>query len=60
LRLLLIGLTIAMMLLGYAPGLFGAVSGFDLFVGIVGAILVLLFIKQTLTTAKRLALTERR
>ncbi|BBF71681.1 MULTISPECIES: CDP-alcohol phosphatidyltransferase family protein [Sphingomonadaceae] len=59
LRLLLIGLTIAMMLLGYAPGWFGAVSGFDLFVGIIGAILVLLFIGQTLTTAKRLASSER-
>ncbi|MES2174295.1 MAG: CDP-alcohol phosphatidyltransferase family protein [Pseudomonadota bacterium] len=59
LRLLLIGLTIAMMLLGYAPGWFGAVSGFDLFVGVIGAILVLLFIGQTLTTAKRLALAER-
>lgn len=59
LRLLLIGLTIAMMMLGYAPGWFGAVSGFDLFVGIVGAILVLLFVMQTLTTARRLASSER-
>ncbi|WP_420143061.1 CDP-alcohol phosphatidyltransferase family protein [Sphingobium sp.] len=60
LRLLLIGLTIAMMLLGYAPGWFGAVSGFDLFVGIVSAILLILFVKQTLSTARRIASSERR
>jgi phosphatidylglycerophosphate synthase len=59
LRLLLIGLTIAMMTLGYAPGWFGAVSGFDVFVGVAGAVLVLLFIMQTLTTAKRLASFEK-
>jgi len=58
LRLMLIGLTLAMMLLGYAPGIFGPISGFDLFVGIVGAILVLLFVIQTLSTAKRLAIVD--
>lgn len=55
LRLMLIGLTLAMLFLGYRPGLFGTVSGFDLFVGVVGTILVMLFVIQTLTTAKRLA-----
>lgn len=58
LRLMLIGLTLAMMALGYAPGLFGAISGFDLFVGVVSVILILLFVIQTLTTAKRLAISD--
>jgi len=58
LRLMLIGLTLAMMALGYAPGLFGAISGFDVFVGVVAAILILLFIIQTLVTAKRLAISD--
>ncbi len=60
LRLMLIGLTLAMMMLGYAPGIFGPISGFDLFVGIVGGILVLLFVIQTLSTAKRLAAVDSR
>jgi len=55
LRLLLIGLTLAMLLLGSAPGTFGTVSGFDLFVGAVGSILVILFVIQTFVTARRLA-----
>lgn len=60
LRLLLIGMTLAMMMLGSKPGYFGAVSGFDLFVGIIAALLVLLFIIQTLSTAKRLNISERK
>lgn len=60
LRLMLIGLTIMMMALGTDPGLFGQWSGFDLFVGTVGSILILLFVGQTLVTARRLALAERR
>lgn len=55
LRLILIALTFAMMTLGKAPGLFGPISGFDLFVGGVGALLVVLFAVQTLVTARRLA-----
>jgi len=55
LRLILIALTFAMMTLGKAPGLFGQVSGFDIFVGAVGALLVVLFTVQTLVTARRLA-----
>ena len=58
LRLLLIGMTLAMMALGYAPGLFGAVSGFDVFVGLIAALLVALFVIQTLSTAKRLAISD--
>ncbi|MGO4166610.1 CDP-alcohol phosphatidyltransferase-like enzyme [Novosphingobium sp. PhB57] len=55
LRFMLIGLTAMMMLLGTGRGLFGMVSGFDLFVGSVGAILMVLFVVQTLVTGKRLA-----
>ncbi|AJR25987.1 MULTISPECIES: CDP-alcohol phosphatidyltransferase family protein [Sphingobium] len=58
LRLLLIGLTVMMMVLGSGPGLFGRWSGFDLFVGTAGSILILLFIGQTLVTGRRLALAE--
>ncbi len=60
LRFVLIGLTLAMLTLGSGPGWFGAISGFDLFVGIVGCILILLFIIQTLVTGKRLAAGEQR
>jgi len=55
LRLMLIGLTLAMMLLGPAPGAFGRISGFDLFVGIVAAILVALFIAHTTKVARQLS-----
>lgn len=54
LRFLLIGLTTMMMVLGTGPGLFGAISGFDLFVGIVAAILIVLFVLQTLASGRRL------
>ncbi|MEJ7932907.1 CDP-alcohol phosphatidyltransferase family protein [Sphingobium sp. AN558] len=56
LRLMLITLTLMMMMLGATPGLFGAVSGFDVFVGTVGGVLILLFVFQTLVTGRRLAL----
>lgn len=55
LRFLLIGLTFTMMALGSGPGLFGAISGFDVFVGVIGSILVALFVVQTLITGRRLA-----
>lgn len=55
LRFILVGLTIMMMVLGAGPGLFGVVSGFDVFVGAVGSFLVVLFIGQTLITGRRLA-----
>lgn len=60
LRFILIGLTVAMIVLGPGPGLFGKVSGFDLFVGGIGAILMALFIVQTLVTGRRLALEAAR
>lgn len=59
LRLMLIALTVMMMVLGSGPGIFGALSGFDVFVGAVGLILILLFIIQTITTGRRLARAER-
>jgi phosphatidylglycerophosphate synthase len=60
LRFMLIGLTLMMMKLGFGPGLFGLWSGFDIFVGTVGAILIILFIAQTLVTGRRLARQEAR
>lgn len=58
LRFLLIALTLAMMAFGQGPGWFDRISGFDLFVGFVGAILILLFLIQTISTSRRLALDE--
>ena len=55
LRLVLIAITLAMWTLGLEPGLFGALSGFDLLVGTAGVLLILLFVIQTLVTARRLA-----
>ncbi|MFC4594910.1 CDP-alcohol phosphatidyltransferase family protein [Sphingobium tyrosinilyticum] len=55
LRIMLIALTVMMMVLGAGPGLFGRWSGFDIFVGTVGSILILLFVGQTLVTGRRLA-----
>jgi len=54
LRLMLIGLTIAMYVLGPRPGRFAPYSGFDLFAGTIAAILVVLFIIQTASMAQRL------
>jgi phosphatidylglycerophosphate synthase len=55
LRFILIAMTILMMVLGTGPGMFGNISGFDLFVGGVGVLLILLFVGQTVVTGKRLA-----
>lgn len=60
LRLVLIALTVMMMILGFGPGMFAPWSGFDIFVGGVGAILILLFIIQTLVTGRRLAQQDAR
>jgi phosphatidylglycerophosphate synthase len=60
LRLMLMGMTVMMWVLGPDRGLFGFVSGFDLFVGGIGAILILLFLGQTIATGRRLAALERR
>ena len=58
LRLMLVGLTLAMLLLGQAPGIFGQMSGFDIFVGVIGAVLAFLFLNQSIVTGRRLALLE--
>lgn len=59
LRFVLIGLTTMMMVLGTEPGLFGDISGFDLFVGVVGVILIVIFIVETIVTGRQLARAER-
>lgn len=59
LRFLLIGLTLAMMVLGPDAGRVGKMSGFDFFIAAAAAVLNVLFIWQTLITARRLDLMER-
>lgn len=58
LRIMLIVLTSVMLALGAGPGLFGAISGFDMFVGGIAGLLVVLFVGQTLVTGRRLARME--
>lgn len=58
LRFVLIALTIAMLCFGAGPGWFGNISGFDVFVGSVGILLITLFALQTFQTAARLAMEE--
>ncbi len=60
LRLVLIGMTVMMMVLGSGRGLFGAWSGFDILVGAIGGALILLFVGQTLITGRKLAAAEAR
>jgi phosphatidylglycerophosphate synthase len=55
LRLILIGLTVAMYLYGHAGPRFAGLGPFDLIVGGVGLILMLLFVFQTVAMARRLA-----
>jgi len=59
LRIVLITLTLLMLGLGAGPGLFPVVSGFDIFVGAVGVLFILLFVIQTIRTARRLVVQER-
>lgn len=54
LRLMLIGLSVAMYVQGPQPGWFAPVSGFDVFVGTAATVLIGLFIGQTLMAARRL------
>lgn len=59
LRFLLIGFTVAMMVFGSTgKGWFGPVSGFDIFTGVCGMVMIVLFAHQTWVTARRLALEE--
>lgn len=54
LRLLLVGLTVAMYVFGQSGQRFWSLGMFDLFVGAVGVILIVVFVFQTLVTARRL------
>lgn len=62
LRFILLAFTIMMMVVGTdAPRwstLFGPVNGFDIFTGGIGIVLIVLFILQTMVTARRLAVME--
>jgi len=62
LRFILIAFTIAMMWIGPDAmrwsTYFGPVNGFDIFTGLVGALLITLFVVQTFVTARRLAVLE--
>lgn len=59
LRFLLIGFTLAMLVLGSrGEGWFGKVSGFDIFTGFCGIVMIALFAHQTAVTVRRLAIEE--
>lgn len=55
LRITLIGLTVAMYVIGSDEPQFRGLGAFDLFVGAMGAVLVVLFLFETLAMARRLA-----
>ncbi|MBU0556583.1 MAG: CDP-alcohol phosphatidyltransferase family protein [Alphaproteobacteria bacterium] len=57
LRFLLIGMTIGMMLTD--PAKAPSISGFDMIVGVVGVIFVVLFVSQTLVAGRQLSRSER-
>ena len=58
LRLILMAFTAAMIVLGPGPGMFGRISGFDLFAGAIGTSLLAIFAAQTWSIARRLAKEE--
>jgi phosphatidylglycerophosphate synthase len=58
LRLALVALTSAMLAFGSGPRLFGPFSAYDLLVGTVGIVLIILFIVQTILTGRRIAASE--
>ncbi|EIZ79942.1 PgsA-like protein [Novosphingobium sp. Rr 2-17] len=58
LRLILIGLTFSMLLLGDRQRDMTTVTGFDWFVGVVGTIFISLFVIQTARSVRRLARIE--
>jgi phosphatidylglycerophosphate synthase len=58
LRLILIALTVSMMFAGSRPVLVGPFTWFDLFVGGIGLLLIVLFVLQTAVTVRRLAKEE--
>lgn len=60
LRFVLIGITFVMMGMGYDRDWFAHVSGFDLTFAGAGALMIVIFIIQTLKTAKQLSAEDRR
>ena len=58
LRLVLIGLTLAMLIAGPEHPIVWQLNVFDLFVGSVGLLLIVLFVTQTAATARRLGREE--
>lgn len=58
LRLVLISLTVAMMAFGPTPGAFAASTDFDIVFGAGGAVLIVLFIVQTIVVGRRLSAAE--
>ena len=54
LRLVLIAVTLAMMGMGPGSTLIGDLTGFDLLFGVSGVTMILMFVAQTLATARRL------
>lgn len=57
-RLLLVGLTLAMLTFGESEGIWLGMTGYDLFALPIGLILIALFVIQTATTARRLSAME--
>ena len=58
LRLILVALTFTMLILGSGPQLFVPFSIYDVLVGTVGAVLILLFLAQTVSTGRRILASE--
>lgn len=54
LRLFLMAMTVAMMVVGPNRDIIGSVSGFDLLVGAIGGVLIVLFVVQTLLVSRQL------
>jgi phosphatidylglycerophosphate synthase len=59
LRVFLIGLTVAMMIRGVVPPGRDNLSAFDLIIGAIGIMLIVLFVAQTMVTARRLSESDR-
>lgn len=57
-RVLLIGFTVAALIFGESGGVVLGMTGYDLFVGTCGLILIGLFVMQTTVTARRLSALE--
>ncbi|MDE8650861.1 CDP-alcohol phosphatidyltransferase family protein [Novosphingobium album (ex Liu et al. 2023)] len=60
LRVILIGLTLAMLVFGDSDRNLGVMTGFDYFVGGVGIVLIALFVIQTIKTSRALASVDPR